>query len=80
MTVVLNLPAEIENRLQLKARASGMTVETYLEEIVKSTVSEREALNSRQRPSLAEIFAESPFKGLNMEFPRERDELRTLEP
>lgn len=80
MSVVLNLPAEIEDRLQLKARASGMTLETYLEEMVKKTVSERKRPGSRQKQSLVEIFAESPFKGLNMQFPRERDELRALEP
>lgn len=70
MSLVLNLPAEIEDRLQLKARANGMTVETYLEQIVNSAISEREPQSSRSKKNLAELFAESPFKGLNLDFPR----------
>jgi putative addiction module CopG family antidote len=44
---------------------------------------ERERQRVKTRPSgrksLAQLFAESPFKGLDMEFPRGKDPLRSVE-
>ena len=35
---------------------------------------------SPQTKSLARLFAESPLKGLDLNFPREKDQLRLVEP
>ena len=42
---------------------------------------ERQRMKTRTsgRKSLAQLFAESPFKGLDMEFPRGKDTLRVVE-
>jgi len=42
---------------------------------------ERQRVKARisGRKSLAQLFAGSPFKGLDMEFPREKDPLRIVE-
>jgi hypothetical protein len=42
---------------------------------------ERQRMKTRSsgRKSLAQLFAESPFKGLDMEFPRGKDPLRAVE-
>jgi len=42
---------------------------------------ERQRVKARTsgRKSLAQLFAGSPFKGLDMEFPREKDPLRIVE-
>ena len=48
-----------------------------------SLLEEREAANSTkkspQRKSLASLFAESPFRGLDMDFPRDRGPLRDMD-
>ena len=56
------------------------------EEAVREAISllqEREGrstkVRSTGRKSLAQLFAESPFKGLDLEFPRDEDPLRSVE-
>jgi putative addiction module CopG family antidote len=48
-----------------------------------SLLEERERRNLKpkisDRKSLAQLFAESPFKGLDIEFPRDKDPLRPLD-
>jgi putative addiction module CopG family antidote len=56
------------------------------DEAVREAVSlleEKEAGSGIRRPagrkSLAQIFAESPFQGMDIEFPRDKSPMRTVE-
>jgi putative addiction module CopG family antidote len=55
--------------------------EAVQEAIMLLEEQERQRIRTRTsgRKSLAQLFAESPFKGLDMEFPREKDPLRAIE-
>jgi putative addiction module CopG family antidote len=58
------------------------TVEEAVQEAI-TLLEERERQRVKTRPSgrksLAQLFAESPFKGLDMEFPRAKDPLWAVE-
>jgi len=66
----LELKPEIEAGLLAQAHARGLSLEAYLDEVL-----ERAAAPKRLRPagrrSLAQLFAESPLKGLDLKFERE---------
>lgn len=72
MSITLDLQPEIEQGLRSQAQARGVSLTDYVREIV-----EREASAATPAPSdaknLVELFENSPFKGLNMEFERDRD-------
>jgi hypothetical protein len=72
----VELKPEIEAGLQAQARARGLSLETYLEEVlaVAAAVKERPAA----RKSLAQLFAESPLKGQNLGFERDQDQGRAV--
>ena len=55
--------------------------EAIQEAIILLQERERQKMKTRPsgRKSLAQLFAESPFKGLDMEFPRGKDPLRVVE-
>ena len=78
MTVTLDFPAEIEARLVTEALARGLTLDAYVEQIVESAVSGT-LPRPTSRKSLAQLFAESPFKGLEMDFPRDQTPLRSAD-
>ena len=87
MTIQIELSPETEARLAAQAAARSMDVPTYaatlLEEATLPAVSESGSDKiSRQRPSgrksLAQLFADSPFKGLNMDFERDPDPGRDI--
>ena len=72
MTITLEIQPEIERGLLARAAARGISMAAFVEEIVAreahvGSVAEAEPKN------LVELFANSPFKGLNMEFERDRD-------
>jgi len=76
MTITLDLNPEIERGLLVQAQAHGVSLEQYVQEMVA-----REANNSlaavtespgSKAENLVELFANSPFKGLSMEFERDR--------
>jgi hypothetical protein len=72
MSITLDLQPEIEQGLLSQARARGVSLADYVQQIV-----EREASAAVPAPSdaknLVELFEDSPFKGLDMEFERDRD-------
>jgi len=83
MTIQVELSEETEARLAAQAAAHSMDVPAY-----PATLLERAALPThdsegsttrpmRQRPagrkSLAQLFADSPFKGLDLDFERDPD-------
>lgn len=72
MTIQVELSVETEARLAAQAAARRMDVPAYA-----ATLLERAAQPVPQRPfgrkSLAQLFAESPFKGLDLDFERDPD-------
>lgn len=84
MTIILELNPEVERKLAAQAAARGMDVPAYvgtlLEQATQPQAAElhdRVMQPKRQRPpgrkSLAQLFAESPFRDLELNFEREPD-------
>jgi hypothetical protein len=83
MAIQVELSAETEARLAAQAAGRSMGVPAYavtlLERAAHPSVNESQerAQAVRQRPvgrkSLAQLFADSPFKGLDLDFEREPD-------
>ena len=83
MTITLDLNPEIERGLLVQAQAHGVSLKQYVQEIVarqarSSLAAGTEAPESKAE-NLVELFANSPFRGLNMEFERDRDIGREIE-
>jgi hypothetical protein len=47
MTLTLELPNDTEKRLQAKAGAKGLTVKSYLEELVRSDLENQETVHHK---------------------------------
>ena len=83
MTITVDITPEVQAALARQAAAHGRAVEScaaiLLEEAVRLPAAhppeERTAGPKRQRPpgrkSLAQLFAESPFRGLDLDFERD---------
>jgi hypothetical protein len=67
----LELKPEIEAGLPAQAHARGLSLEAYLDEVLKSAAAVKP--RPADRKSLAQLFAESPLKGLNLTFERDQD-------
>jgi hypothetical protein len=61
MTITVELQPEIERVLLAQAQLRGLSLQDYVQQVVV-----REA-------HVAEPFANSPFRGLNMDFERDKD-------
>ena len=76
MTIQVELSAETEARLAAQAAARRMDVPAYAATLLERAA-HRTTQPMRQRPvgrkSLAQLFAESPFRGLNLDFERDPD-------
>jgi hypothetical protein len=81
MTVKLELKPEIEANLIAQARARGLSLESYLDQLLQSAAIERDVFATqaqrhdrpKNKKSLAQLFADSPFKGLDLDFERDAD-------
>ena len=72
----LELKPEIEAGLLAQAHARGLSLEAYLEEVLTSAAVTKQRPSSRK--SLAQLFAESPLKGLDLKFERDPDPGRPI--
>lgn len=72
----LELTPEIEAGLLAQAHARGLSLEAYLEEVLTSAAGTKQRPASRK--SLAQLFAESPLKGLDLTFERDSDPGRPI--
>ncbi len=80
VTLTLEVKPEVEASLLAQANARGLSMEAYLEQVLrdaahvelKSDIQE-EARRPEGRKSLAQLFAESPFRGLDLQFERDPD-------
>lgn len=85
MTIEVELNPETQALLAARAAAHDMDLRVYAATLLERAASETEpGLSSAtgQRPSarksLAQLFADSPFKGLNLDFERDPDLGRDL--
>jgi plasmid stability protein len=91
MTITVNITPEVEAALTRQAAAHGRAVEIHAASLLEEAVllplahprQEQTARPKGQRPpgrkSLAQLFAESPFRGLDLDFERDRDLGRDVE-
>ena len=70
MTLKLDVPKETEAGLLSQAQARGLSLEAYVEQVLQSAAAPKRPAG---RKSLAQLFAESPFKGLDLTFERDPD-------
>jgi hypothetical protein len=70
VTVKLELKPEIEAALLAQAHACGVSLEAYLDQVLRNATT---AKRPAGRKSLAQLFAESPLKGLDLSFDRNPD-------
>jgi len=70
VTVKLELKPEIEAALLAQAHARGLSLEAYLDQVLRNATT---AKRPAGRKSLAQLFAESPLKGLDLSFDRNPD-------
>jgi hypothetical protein len=80
MTMTVELKPDVEAGLLAQARASGLSLEAYVEKLLQER-SRAESAPRRPagRKSLAQLFAESPFKGLSLKLERDPDTGRPAE-
>jgi hypothetical protein len=70
VTVKLELKPEIEAALLAQAHARGLSLEAYLDQVLQDATSPK---RPAPRKSLAQLFAESPLKGLSLNFDRDHE-------
>lgn len=70
MTVNLELKPEVEAALLAQAHARGLSLEAYLDRVLQSAAAPKRPPG---RKSLAQLFADSAFKGTDMDFERDPD-------
>jgi len=75
MTITLALTPETEQKLLARAEARGVSVAEFVEELVAREAAE----DTGEARNLVELFANSPFRGLNMDFERDKDYGREIE-
>ncbi len=78
LTIQIELSPETESRLAIQAAAHRMDVPAYaatlLEQAAQPLASEPQGNRPpTNRKSLAQLFAESPFQGLDLDFERDPD-------
>jgi hypothetical protein len=81
MTITIDLQPEIEKGLLVRATARGISLVDYVKEIVarEAHSPQAHAAAPSEAKNLLELFANSPFQGLDMEFERDKDYGREIE-
>jgi hypothetical protein len=91
MTITVDITPEVQAELARQAAAHGRAVEVHAASLLEEAVhlplarpaEDRAARPKRERPpgrkSLAQLFAESPFRGLDLDFERDLDLGRDIE-
>ena len=77
MSITVPLKPEVERELAQQAAVRGMDVPAYAATLLEQAAKTSQDQPKRPRPpgrkSLAQLFAESPFRGLDLNFEREPD-------
>jgi len=84
MTITVDIRPEVEAELARKAAARGVDVPAYVATLIEQAGQPEDAARpkyqrSAGRKSLAQLFAESPFAGLDIDFERDPDTGRDIE-
>lgn len=86
MTLRIDIPADVKEVLDSRANEAGLSREEYVQRIVMESVEDSTETRSTsaapfhpRAKNLAELFRHSPFRGLEMEFERDRDAGRELD-
>jgi hypothetical protein len=76
MTITVDISPEVEAELARKAAARGVDVPAYVATLIEQAAKPEKVPVKYQRPadrkSLAQLFAESPLAGLDLDFSRDR--------
>jgi hypothetical protein len=86
MAVKLELTTKIEANLIAQAQEHGLTLKAYITKVLRerstgTDLSHKRTVRKKRLPgrkSLAQLFAESPLKGLDLKFERDSDTGRPL--
>jgi hypothetical protein len=85
MTITVDIRPEVQAELARQAAARGRAIEAYaaslLEDAVHLPATERPVQRKRPpgRKSLVELFAESPLRGLDLDFSRNKSTGRPVD-
>ena len=90
MTITIDISPEVQSELARRAAARGIDVQAYVASLLEQAtqpesaeLQDQTARPKRPRPpgrkSLAQLFAESPFRGLDLDFERDCDFGRDIE-
>jgi len=82
MSLTIDLQPDIERGLLAKAQAQGVSLADFAQQVLaRAAEAELPASGSGASPAknLVELFAASPFKGLNIDFERDKDHGREIE-
>ena len=83
MSVTLNLSPEIEEGLMVRARARGISVEDYVQELVVREAGLHPPADARpiqeRFENLSDLLLHSPFAGANLDLERSKDHPRPVD-
>jgi hypothetical protein len=80
MSIILELRPEIEQELHAQAAARGVSLNDFLREVVtRQALSVSESGPASEAKNLAELFENSPFRGLDIDFERDKDYGREID-
>lgn len=79
MTLTLELQPEIECGLLAQAEARGVSLADYALDVLAREAQAARPPTGPGARNLVELFANSPFKGLDIEFERDKDYGREVE-
>lgn len=71
MIMKLELSPEVQAGLSAQAKANGLSLEAYPSKVLQERVASTGKPRPSGRRSLAQLFAESPLKGLDLKFERD---------
>jgi hypothetical protein len=83
MTITIEIRPEVEAELARKAAARGVDVPAYVATLIEQAARPEDARVKYQRPegrkSLVDLFAESPLRGLDLDFSRNKSTSRPID-
>ncbi len=86
MTITVDIRPEVQAELARQAAANGRAIEAYAASLLEEAVHLPDAAHPparRKRPlgrkSLVELFAESPLRGLDLDFSRNKSTGRPVD-
>ena len=74
----LEISQETQARLAVEAQREGLSVDALLQRLMDDKREVLTALRPAGRKSVAQLFADSPFEGLDIDFERDPDYGRDL--